>query len=159
MSQLEPTTQAFIDSLAGAKPLYTLTPEAARDVLAGAQKSVSVTLVPARSEDRVLNVGPKGRTNIRIYRPENPKGPLPVVIYTHGGGWVLGDRETHDRLVRERTVGANAVPRDATAALKQASSVSLPIASAQDSYHHHSILLAPVWIAHRAAERLCLTRD
>jgi hypothetical protein len=36
------------------------------------------------------------------------------------------------------------------------SSSSLPIASAQDSYHHHSILLAPVWIAHRAAERLCL---
>jgi len=109
MSQLEPTTQAFIDSLAGAKPLYTLTPVAARDVLAGAQKSVSVALAPARSDDRVLNVGPKGRTNIRIYRPENAKGTLPVVIYTHGGGWVLGDRETHDRLVRELTVGANAV--------------------------------------------------
>src|SRR5262245_35747954 len=105
MSQLEPTTQAFIDSLAGAKPLYTLTPEAARDVLAGAQKSVSVTLAPARSDNRVLNVGPKGRTNIRIYRPENAKGTLPVVIYTHGGGWVLGDRET----LRELTVGANAV--------------------------------------------------
>ncbi len=104
MSQLEPTTQAFIDSLAGAKPLYTLTPVAARDVLAGAQKSVSVTLAPARSDDRVLNVGPKGRTNIRIYRPENAKGTLPVVIYTHGGGWVLGDRETHDRLVRELTL-------------------------------------------------------
>src|SRR5262245_41865278 len=109
MSQLEPTTQAFIDSLAGAKPIFTLSPEAARDVLTGAQTSVSVTLAPARSDDRILNVGPKGRTEIRIYRPENAKGPLPVVIYTHGGGWVLGDRETHDRLVRELTVGANAV--------------------------------------------------
>src|SRR5262245_43146082 len=105
----EPTTQAFIDSLAGATPIYTLSPEAARNVLAGAQKSVSVTLAPARSDDRTLNVGPKGRTDIRIYRPENAKGTLPVVIYTHGGGWVLGDRETHDRLVRELTVGANAV--------------------------------------------------
>ena len=74
MSQLEPTTQAFIDSLAGATPIYTLSPEAARNVLAGAQKSVSVKLAPARSEDRVLNVGPKGRTDIRIYRPENAKG-------------------------------------------------------------------------------------
>src|SRR5215471_10744111 len=109
MSHLEPTTQKFIDSLAGAPPLYTLSPEAARDVLAGAQKSVSVSLAPARSKDGVLNVGPKGRTDIRVYRPENADGPLPVVIYTHGGGWVLGDRETHDRLVRELTVGANAV--------------------------------------------------
>ena len=105
---LEPTTQAFIDSLAGGQPLYTLSPQAARDVLAGAQKSVPVTLAPASAEDRVLNVGPKGRTDIRVYRPENAKGTLPVVIYTHGGGWVLGDRETHDRLVRELTVGANA---------------------------------------------------
>src|SRR5262249_17283497 len=104
MGQLEPTTQAFIDCLAGATPIYTLSPEAARNVLAGAQKSVSVTLAPARSEDRTLNVGPKGRTDIRVYRPEKAKATLPVVIYTHGGGWVLGDRETHDRLVRELTV-------------------------------------------------------
>lgn len=109
MGQLEPTTQALIDSLAGATPIYTLSPEAARDVLADTQQSVSVELAPARSEDRVLNVGPQGRTDIRIYRPESAKGPLSVVIYTHGGGWVLGDRETHDRLVRELTIGANAV--------------------------------------------------
>src|SRR5262249_53034611 len=106
---LEPRTQAFVDSLAGAAPLYTLSPDAARDVLSGAQKSVSVTLAPVQSKDSVLNVGPKGRTAIRVYRPQNAKGKLPVVIYTHGGGWVLGDRETHDRLVRELTVGANAV--------------------------------------------------
>jgi len=107
--QLEPVTRAFVDSLSGAAPLYTLSPAAARDVLTGAQKSVSVTLAAARSEDRVLNVGPKARTNVRIYRPENATGALPAVIYIHGGGWVLGDRETHDRLVRELTVGANAV--------------------------------------------------
>jgi len=50
-----------------------------------------------------------GRTGVRVYRPENAEGTLPAVIYTHGGGWVLGDRETHDRLVRELSVGANAV--------------------------------------------------
>jgi acetyl esterase len=91
MTKLEPTTQAFIDSLAGAPPIYTLSPEAGRNVLASAQKSVPVTLAPARSDDRILDVGPKGRTNIRIYRSENAEGTLPVVIYTHGGGWVLGD--------------------------------------------------------------------
>jgi acetyl esterase len=107
--QLERGTQAFIDSLADAKPLYTLSPEAARAVLTDAQKSVPVTLAPASVEDRVLNVGPKGRTNIRVYRPPAARGALPAVLYTHGGGWVLGDRETHDRLVREITMGANAV--------------------------------------------------
>jgi acetyl esterase len=107
--QLEPSTQAFIDGLASAKPIYTLSPQEARAVLAGAQKSVSVTLAPASIEDRVLAVGPKGRTNIRIYRPAAARGTLPAVVYVHGGGWVLGDRETHDRLVRELTVGADAV--------------------------------------------------
>lgn len=106
---LEAATQAFVDGLAGGQPIYTLSPEAARAVLAGAQKSVSVKLAPAASEDRVLNVGPKGKTNVRVYRPESAEGDLPVVVYTHGGGWVLGDKETHDRLVRELAVGANAV--------------------------------------------------
>jgi acetyl esterase len=107
--RLEADTQAFIDSLSGAAPIYTLSPEAARDVLAGAQKSVTVMLAPVRIVDRVLNIGPKARTNIRVYRPGSATGALPVVIYIHGGGWVLGDRETHERLVSELTVGASAV--------------------------------------------------
>jgi hypothetical protein len=55
--RLEADTQAFIDSLSGAAPIYTLSPEAARDVLAGAQKSVTVMLAPVRIVDRVLNIG------------------------------------------------------------------------------------------------------
>lgn len=106
--QLEPSTQAFVDSLTG-PPLYTLTPDAARAVLSGAQTSVKVALPSASSTDQVLNVGPDGRTNIRVLRPANAKGLLPAVVYIHGGGWVLGDKETHDRLVREIAVGANAV--------------------------------------------------
>jgi acetyl esterase len=106
--QLEPVTQAFVDSLTG-PPLYTLTPDAARAVLSGVQNSVKVSLPDVASEDLVLNVGPDGRTNIRVVRPANAQGPLPAVIYIHGGGWVLGDKETHDRLVRELAVGANAI--------------------------------------------------
>jgi acetyl esterase len=105
--QLEPVTQEFVDSLTG-PPLYTLTPDAARAVLSGIQKSVKVPLLDVASEDRVLQVGPDGRTNIRVVRPANATGPLPAVIYIHGGGWVLNDKETHDRLVRELAVGANA---------------------------------------------------
>jgi acetyl esterase len=56
---LEPKTQAFIDQLAGAPPIYTLSPKDARDVLAGAQKG-DVKKLAADIEDRVLNIGPTG---------------------------------------------------------------------------------------------------
>jgi len=106
---LEPTTQAFIDSLsvhAGA-PIYTLSPTDARAVLAGAQAQ-PVAVLPAQIEDRVFPVGPTGNVSVRIVRPQNASGVLPVVMYFHGGGWVLGDKNTHDRLIREIANGAQA---------------------------------------------------
>lgn len=106
---LEPVTETFVNSVANAPPIYTLNPDAARAVLSDAQKAANVDLPRVFSEDRVLNVGPAGRTAIRVVRPSNGRGRLPVVIYVHGGGWVLGDKDTHDRLVREIAVGAHAV--------------------------------------------------
>lgn len=104
---LEPTTQKFIDSLAGSKPIYTFSPDEARNILAGAQKG-DVKKLAAREEDKVIKVGPTGSVKLRIVRPEGAKGTLPVVMYFHGGGWVLGDADTHDRLVREIANGAKA---------------------------------------------------
>jgi acetyl esterase len=107
---LEPTTQSFIDSLnaAGGPPIYTLSPAAARDVLSNAQKAASVEKLPASIEDTTFPVGPTGSVNVRIVRPQGAKGPLPVVMHFHGGGWILGDKETHDRMTREIAVGADA---------------------------------------------------
>ena len=45
---------------------------------------------------------------MRIVRPAGAEGTLPVILYMHGGGWVLGNAGTHDRLVRELAVGAGA---------------------------------------------------
>lgn len=106
---LEAGTQKFMDALAaaGGPPIYTLSPEAARKVLAGAQEG-PVAKLPASIEDTTFPVGPTGSVRIRIVRPEGAKGVLPVVLYLHGGGWVLGDKNTHDRLVREIAVGAHA---------------------------------------------------
>ena len=106
---LEPTTQAFIDALAkgGGAPIYTLTPEAARKVLDGAQ-SGPVAKLAADVESRTLPVGPTGSVKVRIVRPHGAKGALPVVMYFHGGGWVLGNENTHDRLVRQIANGAHA---------------------------------------------------
>jgi acetyl esterase len=106
---LEPITQKLIDSLAaaGGPPIYKLTPQAARDVLTRVQ-STPVKKAPASIEDTTFPVGPTGTTRIRIVRPEGAKAPTPVVMWFHGGGWVLGDKDTHDRLVREIAAGTGA---------------------------------------------------
>ena len=104
---LELHTQQFVDSLAGAPPIYSLSPAAARSVLTRAQ-SIPVGKPSAQIEDITLPVGPTGSVPVRIVRPAGAVEVLPVVMYFHGGGWVLGDRDTHDRLVREIAVGAQA---------------------------------------------------
>lgn len=84
-------------------PLYTLSPEQARDVLSGLQVSIPVKKLPADIEDRTVPGGPNGTDiSIQIVRPPGGSNEtLPVVIYLHGGGWVLGNFDTHERLVRE----------------------------------------------------------
>jgi acetyl esterase len=104
---LEPHTQQFVDSLAGAPPIYTLSPADARSVLARAQ-SITVGKPTAHIEDVTFPIGPTGSIPVRIVRPAATAEILPVVVYFHGGGWILGDRDTHDRLVREIAVGAHA---------------------------------------------------
>lgn len=103
---LEPITQAFIDSVSG-PPLHELDPSTAHRVLTDLQ-SQPVELQDARIEDTVWPVGPTGETRIRIVRPSQLEGRLPLIVYCHGGGWVLGDKITHDRLVREIANGARA---------------------------------------------------
>jgi Esterase/lipase len=106
---LEPKTQAFIDAVnaQGGKPLYELSYADARQVLEDAQ-AVPVKKLPADIEDKVLPVGPTGEVSVTIYRPKDARGLLPVVMYFHGGGWILGSKRTHDRLVRELVNGTQA---------------------------------------------------
>jgi acetyl esterase len=106
---LEPTTQKLIDALAasGAPPIYTLDPPAARELLTKLQE-VKVAKAPASIEDTTFPVGPTGTTRIRMIRPTQATRVLPVIMWFHGGGWVLGDKETHDRLVREIAHGTGA---------------------------------------------------
>jgi acetyl esterase len=106
---LEPGTREFVDALAaaGGPPIYGLSPAAAREVLARAQ-SEPVAKRPAAIEDTTFPVGPTGSVRIRIVRPEGARDTLPVVMHFHGGGWILGDKDTHDRMTREVAVGADA---------------------------------------------------
>ncbi len=106
---LDPVIQKFVDDLAkqGGKPVYKLSFEDARKLLDDLQ-SKPVELLPADTEDRTISEGSIGPVKIRIIRPKGNTNILPVIIYMHGGGWVLGDKKTHDRLVREIANGAQA---------------------------------------------------
>lgn len=99
---LEPAAQVLADALAASDgpPLYTLSPADARAVLDQAQAG-SITMAPAEIEQHTLPGGPDGTVSITLVRPAEHNGSLPAVIYTHGGGWVLGNFGTHERLVRD----------------------------------------------------------
>ncbi len=100
---VERNTQAFLESLAkgGGKPLETLSPGEARQVLIDAQAGAK--LPPADvSEKTIMADGEPIKLN--IVRPIGAKGALPVFVFVHGGGWILGDFPTHERFVRDLVV-------------------------------------------------------
>ncbi|NVZ96634.1 alpha/beta hydrolase [Pseudomonas sp. D6002] len=106
---VEHNTQAFLDVLnAGTgKPMEQLTPREARAVLTGAQSGVKLTLPKADVNQKTIQVDGQP-LSLTIVRPAGVKGTLPVFMFFHGGGWVLGDFPTHERLVRDLVVGSGA---------------------------------------------------
>ncbi len=106
---LDPAVQKLLDEFASTPgpKIHELPVEDARHVFLDMQ-SISIPKLPADIEDHTLPIGPRGSVLIRIVKPQGIAGPLPAVMYFHGGGWVVGDRETHDRLLRELANGANA---------------------------------------------------
>ena len=106
---VEHNTQAFLDVLnAGTgKPMEQMTPAEARAVLVGAQAGVKLTLPKADVSQKTIQVDGQP-LNLTIVRPAGVKGELPVFMFFHGGGWVLGDFPTHERLVRDLVVGSGA---------------------------------------------------
>ena len=107
---VEHNTQAFLDALnAGTgKPLEQLSPKDARAVLVGAQAGVKLTLPKADVSEKTIQVDGQS-ISLTIVRPAGVKGELPVFMFFHGGGWVLGDFPTHERLVRDLVAGSGAV--------------------------------------------------
>jgi acetyl esterase/lipase len=103
---LEEAAQAIVDATAKPPLIYELGPDGARKVLDELQAAPIEKLEVA---DEWLTVpAAVGDVRVRIVRPVDATGTLPVILYVHGGGWVLGNAGTHDRLVRELAVGARA---------------------------------------------------
>lgn len=107
---VEHSTQTFLNALAagGGKPIETLSPNDARAVLAGAQAGAKVALPPADVSEKTIVVDGKS-IRLTIVRPAGVKGVLPAFMFFHGGGWILGDFPTHERLVRDMVVASGAV--------------------------------------------------
>jgi len=103
---LEPAAQAFVEATAKPPFLYELTPAEARKVLDDVQ-AAPIEKLPV--DERWVTVpADVGDVRVRIVRPAGAEGTMPVILYMHGGGWVLGNAGTHDRLVRELACGAGA---------------------------------------------------
>ena len=103
---LEPASQALVEATAKPPFLYELSPPEARAALDELQAG-PIDKLPVN--DRWTTVpADVGDVRVRIVRPPDAVGTLPVILYMHGGGWVLGNADTHDRLVRELAVGTGA---------------------------------------------------
>jgi acetyl esterase/lipase len=103
---LEPAAQKLADATSKPPFLYQIGPEGARKVLDDLQ---AAPIRKADVDEKWLTVPAEvGDVKVRIVKPVGAKSALPVVLYMHGGGWILGNAGTHDRLVRELAAGVNA---------------------------------------------------
>src|SRR5215510_5416082 len=139
---LDPKARAFLDMLAasGAPELIEMPVEDARLAMAGLFAGQGAPEPVAQVVDRAVP-GPAGDIPVRVYTPEG-RGPFPVLVYFHGGGWVLGDLESHDAVCRAL---ARSVPTMVVAVhYRRAPEHRFP-AAAEDAY------AATRWVAEHAA--------
>lgn len=102
----------FLESFAGsgAKPLPQSTPEEARGLMLHLARAVRApeSVVDLHGVEDLTVPGATGSLRARLYRPSAERH-LATVVYLHGGGFVIGDLDTHDNICRELARGANAV--------------------------------------------------
>jgi acetyl esterase len=103
---LERASQEFVEATSSPPFLYELTPAEARKVLDDVQAQ-PIDKLPV--DERWITVPAEvGDVRVRIVTPQSATSMFPAILYMHGGGWVLGNAQTHDRLVRELAVGTGA---------------------------------------------------
>lgn len=96
---LDPQARALIDLMIerGVPPTHTLTPAQARSFYRD-RRAFTQPEPPLMAEVQDLMAG---TVPVRLYRPTAPQTPQPVLVYLHGGGWTIGDLDTHDVLCRQ----------------------------------------------------------
>ncbi|MEU9334482.1 alpha/beta hydrolase [Streptomyces sp. NPDC048290] len=104
---LEPAAKALAEATGASPFLFQLPPADGRKAVDEIQ-SGDIAKPEVDEEWVTVQGGPTGSVQARIVKPKGATGPLPVILYIHGAGWVFGNAHTHDRLVRELAVGARA---------------------------------------------------
>lgn len=104
---LDSQTKMIIEYLAaaGTPPLEALTPEEARQAFTLPQGDLEPV---GRVEDRTIP-GPESDLPIRVYYPKDAQPNYPAIVYYHGGGWVVGNLDSHENICRALTNIANCV--------------------------------------------------
>ncbi|WP_423828228.1 alpha/beta hydrolase [Solimicrobium silvestre] len=107
---VEHTTQAFLEALETGfgTPFEQLSPAEARTKFDGAQAGVKLVLPKADVSEKIIEVD-GAAIKLTIVRPAGVTKTLPAFMFFHGGGWVLGDFASHERLVRDLVVNSGAV--------------------------------------------------
>ncbi|MDT0267290.1 alpha/beta hydrolase [Streptomyces sp. DSM 44915] len=105
---LEPAARELAKATDPHPRIYEVPPEKGREILLDLQNGKDVPRPEVDEEWVTVDAGEWGQVRTRIIKPKGATGPLPVVFYIHGAGWVFGDDKTHDRLFRELAVGAGA---------------------------------------------------
>jgi acetyl esterase len=136
---LDPQAQKLVDAFAALnlKPVEESTPEEARESI----RSRTAALGPFEDVAAVADHrGPvkNGEITVRVYSPGG-KGPLPALVFYHGGGWVIGDLYTHDGICRSITNAANCIV--ASVDYRMAPEMKYPVA-VEDSYAGFAWVLA-----------------
>lgn len=145
---IKPEMQAVIETLAslGGKPIETLSAQEARQQPTPAdavlklmqQNNIPMPPVTADTMSRMVMPGVK----VRIYTPKNATGTLPVVVYYHGGGWVIANLDTYDASVRGLVEKTGAI--FVSVAYRQAPEHKFPTA-------HNDSFAAYQWVLRNAA--------
>lgn len=91
---------ALIESL-GVPPMHTLSVDDARALYRDRRGVTQPPPQDVAAVEALAVPAPHGEIALRLYRPVAPSGPpLPVLLWLHGGGWTIGDLDTHDTLCR-----------------------------------------------------------
>ena len=139
--------QAVLDKLAslGGKPIETLSPEDARDQPTPADAVAAILKDQGKpamddsveTDDTTYTAADGNTQNARIYKPKGVEGPLPVILYIHGGGWVIADIDVYDASPRALAKLANAIV--VSVEYRKAPEAKFPAA-------HDDVLAAYQWI-------------
>lgn len=105
---LEKAAEAVCEANSKPPLIFQLPPAKGRQVLENAQNT-PVSMYPASVSSIPFSTGRWGNINLYLIRPERASGPLPVIFYIHGAGWVFGSYHTHEKLVRELCARTNSI--------------------------------------------------